>query len=100
MHMLLYFLAFATAIMGMALGVWNGAIDLIATGLLAAVLFGALGKVVHFLEKIDAHLGLLREERRNSPTRLALVPEEYMFSKGQIHPDRPDDAPGPEERQH
>ena len=101
MHMRLYFIGACTAVMGAFLGYMNGSIDIIATGLLAAVLFGALGKVVHLLERLDNHLGSLREERRTSPTRLALVPEEYLFSgQSGIRSAKGSAAPGSRERPH
>lgn len=56
MHMLLYMLGVSTAITGAVMGIMNGTVSLIATGLLAAILFGALGKIIHLLELAESHL--------------------------------------------
>ncbi len=63
MHMLLYLLGVSTAITGAVMGILSGTINLIATGLLVAILFGALGKIVHLLELAESHL----REVRNRP---------------------------------
>lgn len=101
MHMLLYMIGASTAVVGAFMGYQAGSLDIIATGLLSAVLFGALGKVVHLLERLDHHLGSLREERRTSPTRIALVPEEYMGSvRSGTRALKGNAAPGSRERPH
>lgn len=46
------------------MGILAGTVDLIATGLLSAILFGALGKIVHLLELVEGHL----KEARNKST--------------------------------
>lgn len=56
MHMLLYMLGVSTAIAGAVMGILDSSVSLIATGLLTAVLFGALGKIIHLLELAESHL--------------------------------------------
>lgn len=56
MHMLLYMLGVSTAISGAVMGILDDSVNLIATGLLTAVLFGALGKIIHLLELAESHL--------------------------------------------
>lgn len=63
MHMLLYMLAVSTAITGAVMGILAGTVNLIATGLLVAILFGAMGKIVHLLELIESHV----KEARGKP---------------------------------
>lgn len=63
MHMLLYLLGVSTAITGAVLGVLAGTVNPIAMGLLVAILFGGLGKIVHLLELMESHL----REVRNKP---------------------------------
>lgn len=63
MHMLLYMLGVSTAITGAIMGILTGTVNLIATGLLVAILFGAMGKIVHLLELIEGHV----KEARNKP---------------------------------
>ncbi len=60
MHILLYVIAFFSAVIGLILGNLNDSISSISTGMLSGVLFGAFGRVVHLLDQVEDHLRHLR----------------------------------------
>ena len=65
MHVLLYFIALASALAGIAVGYFLSNLDIMSSALLAAVLFGAIGRVVHTLNMIEEHLRFLRDNARD-----------------------------------
>jgi hypothetical protein len=56
MYILIYAIAVGCALIGMALSFMNKDLAMLSAGLLSAVLFGALGKVVHLLDMIHERL--------------------------------------------
>jgi hypothetical protein len=60
MYMLIYAIAVGCALIGAAMSWHNSDISVLSAGLMAAVLFGALGKVVHLLDMIQSHLAKLQ----------------------------------------
>ena len=56
MHILLYLIAFLSAIIGIAIGYQQEALNYISSGLLA----GILGKIVHLLDQMEEHLRAMR----------------------------------------
>lgn len=78
MHMLLYLLGVSTAITGAVMGILAGTINLITTGLLVAVLFGALGKIVHLLELIESHLKVVRNKPGWSKAQIVLSTDDLI----------------------
>ena len=60
MHILLYLIAFLSAINGIAIGYQQEALNYISSGLLAGILFGSLGKIVHLLDQMEEHLRAMR----------------------------------------
>lgn len=78
MHMLLYLLGVSTAIAGAVMGILAGTVDLITTGLLVAILFGALGKIVHLLELIECHLKAARNRPGWSKAQIVLSTDDLI----------------------
>jgi len=84
MVFLLYSIAAMCALIGIAGGLYASDVNLASNGLLAAVLCGAFGRIVHLLTRIESHLRLgqitarMREERRIAdalfPQRTAKTP--------------------------
>jgi hypothetical protein len=70
MIVLLYSIAFMSAFIGIAGGLYYSDFNLASNGLLSAVLCAAFGRIVQLLSKIEAHLKIsqitarMREERR------------------------------------
>jgi hypothetical protein len=60
MYMLIYVIAVGCALIGAAMSWHNSDIGILSAGLMAAVLFGALGKVVHLLDMIQSQLAKLQ----------------------------------------
>jgi hypothetical protein len=60
MYHLIYAIAVGCALIGIAMSWHNSDIGILSAGLLTAVLFGALGKVVHLLDMIQGHLAKLQ----------------------------------------
>ena len=63
MHILLYLIAFLSAIIGIAIGYQQEALNYISSGLLAGILFGSLGKIVHLLDQMEEHLRAMRQSQ-------------------------------------
>lgn len=82
MHMLLYLLGVSTAISGAVMGILAGSLELISSGLLAAILFGALGKIVHLLELMEDHLRVVRKKPAWSKAQIVLSTDD-LISHGQ-----------------
>ena len=61
MHYLLYLIAAFSAVLGAAWGHHTGSLSFISSGLMAAVLFGSLGRVIHLLVQIEGHLSDARK---------------------------------------
>lgn len=61
MHYLLYLIAGVSAVMGALLGWHSGNLAIISSGLMAAVLFGSFGRVIHLLVQIEGHLDHARK---------------------------------------
>jgi hypothetical protein len=57
MHYLLYVIAGVSAVIGAFWGNHTGNLSFISSGMMAAVLFGSLGRVIHLLVQIEDHLG-------------------------------------------
>jgi hypothetical protein len=64
MYMLIYAIAVGCALIGAGMSWHNSDLGILSAGLMTAVLFGALGKVVHLLDMIQGHL----EKLQNSQT--------------------------------
>lgn len=60
MYILIYCIAVGCALIGIAMSWMNSDIAILSAGLMSAVLFGALGKVVHLLDMIQSHLASLQ----------------------------------------
>jgi hypothetical protein len=60
MYILIYAIAVACALIGMTLSFLDKDLAMLSAGLMAAVLFGALGKVVHLLDMIHEQLAAIR----------------------------------------
>jgi lipoprotein signal peptidase len=56
MHILLYFIGIACVLTGITLSWMHNDLAMLSNALLSAVLFGALGKVVHLLDMINDRL--------------------------------------------
>ena len=78
MHMLLYFLGVSTAIMGAVMGIMDGSVGVIATGLLSAILFGALGKIIHLLELAESHLRAAKNRPGWSKAQIVLSTDDLI----------------------
>lgn len=78
MHMLLYMLGVSTAITGAVMGTLDGSVGVIATGLLSAVLFGALGKIIHLLELAESHLKAARSRTGWSKAQIVLSADDLI----------------------
>ena len=63
MHILLYLIAFLSAIVGIAIGYQQEALNYISSGLLSGILFGSLGKIVHLLDQMEEHLRAMRQSQ-------------------------------------
>jgi hypothetical protein len=67
MHVVLYTLAVACALIGAIWGVLQSQVLVVANGMLAAVLMGAIAKIVHSLDMIEGHLRRIsRSQIRNA----------------------------------
>ena len=67
MHVLLYVIAVACSLIGVIWGIASHQVMLIANGMLAAVIIGAVAKIVHSLDEIEGHLGRIsRSQIRNA----------------------------------
>ncbi len=62
MYILIYAIAVGCALIGTVLSWMNSDIAILSAGLMSAVLFGALGKVVHLLDMIQGHLASLQSK--------------------------------------
>jgi len=67
MHVLLYCIAVTCSLIGVIWGISSHQVMLIANGMLAAVIIGAVAKIVHSLDEIEGHLGRIsRSQIRNA----------------------------------
>ena len=60
LHILLYFIAVFSALAGIAVIYFAGNLEVMSSALLAAVLFGAIARIVHTLDMIEGHLRAIR----------------------------------------
>jgi hypothetical protein len=56
MHFLLYLIAVFSAVIGAVWGAKAGSMSIVSSGVMAAVLFGSFGRIIHLLVQIEAHL--------------------------------------------
>ncbi len=56
MHYLLYAIGVCSAIVGAFWGQSTENLSIISSGVMAAVLFGSIGRIVHLLVQIEQHL--------------------------------------------